>query len=54
LLGLSVGDKVVHGRWGEGDVIVVEGTGDDAEAEVQFASVGRKRLLLRMAPLKRA
>jgi DNA helicase-2/ATP-dependent DNA helicase PcrA len=54
LLGLRVGDKVVHGRWGEGDVIVVDGAGEDAEAEVHFASVGRKKLLLRMAPLKRA
>ncbi len=54
LLGLGVGDKVVHGRWGEGDVIAVDGAGEDAEAEVHFASVGRKKLLLRMAPLKRA
>ena len=54
LLGLQVGDKVVHGRWGEGDVMVVDGAGEDAEAEVHFASVGRKKLLLRMAPLKRA
>jgi DNA helicase-2/ATP-dependent DNA helicase PcrA len=54
LLGLQVGDQVVHGRWGEGDVLTVDGTGEDAEAEVDFASVGRKKLLLRMAPLKRA
>ena len=30
------------------------GEGDDAEAEVIFTSVGRKKLLLRMAPVKRA
>ena len=30
------------------------GAGDDAEAEVIFTSVGRKKLLLRMAPVKRA
>ena len=30
------------------------GEGDDAEAEVIFTSVGRKKLLLRMAPIKRA
>ncbi|HEY1990197.1 MAG TPA: UvrD-helicase domain-containing protein, partial [Acidimicrobiales bacterium] len=40
LLGLQVGDQVVHGRWGEGDVLTVDGTGEDAEAEVDFASVG--------------
>ncbi len=53
-LGLEVGDKVVHGKWGEGTVIETAAAGEDAEAVVQFGSVGRKRLLLRMAPLKRA
>jgi DNA helicase-2/ATP-dependent DNA helicase PcrA len=53
-LGLVAGDRVVHGTWGEGTVLETEGTGEDGEAVVQFASVGRKRLLLRMAPVKRA
>ena len=53
-LGLEVGDQVVHGQWGEGTVVETAATGEDAEAVVQFGSVGRKRLLLRMAPLKRA
>jgi hypothetical protein len=53
-LGLERGDRVVHGTWGEGAVVEVSGSGEDAEAVVQFASVGRKKLLLRMAPLKRA
>jgi len=53
-LGLGVGDVVVHGQWGEGRVVSVGGEGDDAEAEVIFTSVGRKKLLLRMAPIKRA
>jgi len=54
LLALEVGDVVVHGSWGEGRVTSTAGTGDDAEAEVIFTSVGRKKLLLRMAPIKRA
>jgi DNA helicase-2/ATP-dependent DNA helicase PcrA len=54
LLGLEVGDVVVHGQWGEGRVVSTGGEGDDAEAEVIFTSVGRKKLLLRMAPIKRA
>jgi DNA helicase-2/ATP-dependent DNA helicase PcrA len=45
---------VVHGKWGEGSVLEASGPGEDAEAVVQFGSVGRKKLLLRMAPLKRA
>jgi DNA helicase-2/ATP-dependent DNA helicase PcrA len=54
LLGLAVGDKVVHGQWGEGTVLETGGAGEDAEAVVRFGTVGRKKLLLRMAPLKRA
>jgi DNA helicase II / ATP-dependent DNA helicase PcrA len=53
-LGLEVGDMVVHGQWGEGRVVGTGGEGEDAEAEVIFTSVGRKKLLLRMAPVKRA
>ena len=53
-LGLVPGDEVVHGQWGEGTVTDTSGAGDDAEAVVVFGTVGRKKLLLRMAPLKRA
>jgi DNA helicase-2/ATP-dependent DNA helicase PcrA len=53
-LGLRSGDDVVHAKWGEGVVIDVSGEGDKAEAVVQFPSVGEKRLLLSLAPLKRA
>jgi DNA helicase-2/ATP-dependent DNA helicase PcrA len=53
-LGLEPGDVVVHGRWGEGTVLATSGSGENAEATVQFAAVGRKQLLLRMAPVKRA
>jgi len=53
-LGLVAGDRVVHGRWGEGTVVSTAGSGEDAEAVVAFDAFGRKQLLLRMAPLKRA
>jgi DNA helicase-2/ATP-dependent DNA helicase PcrA len=53
-LGLVPGDRVVHGKWGEGSVIETGGEGEDVEAVVHFPTVGRKKLLLRMAPLKRA
>jgi DNA helicase II / ATP-dependent DNA helicase PcrA len=52
-LGLRAGDDVVHGKWGEGVVLEVAGEGDKSEAVVQFPSVGEKRLLLSLAPLKR-
>jgi DNA helicase-2/ATP-dependent DNA helicase PcrA len=53
-LGLVAGERVVHGTWGEGTVLESDGAGEDAEAVVHFETVGRKKLLLRMAPLKRA
>jgi len=53
MLGLVPGDRVVHRTWGEGTVTETAAEGDDAEAVVEFPSVGRKRLLLRMAPLER-
>jgi DNA helicase-2/ATP-dependent DNA helicase PcrA len=54
LLGLRVGETVVHAKWGEGVVIDVRGQGDKAEARVRFPSVGEKHLALSLAPLKRA
>ena len=53
-LGLVPGDLVVHDRWGEGTVVSAKGEGDGAQAEVRFASVGTKKLLLSAAPLRRA
>jgi DNA helicase-2/ATP-dependent DNA helicase PcrA len=44
---------VVHRQWGNGEVVAVSGQGDRATAEVDFPHLGRKRLLLRYAPLTR-
>ncbi|HYT26601.1 MAG TPA: DNA helicase PcrA [Actinomycetota bacterium] len=52
-LGLVAGDAVVHRQWGEGRVVTISGQGERAMAEVDFPSQGRKRLLLRYAPLRR-
>jgi DNA helicase-2/ATP-dependent DNA helicase PcrA len=54
LLGLGAGDEVVHGRWGRGTVVAVEGEGAQAKAKVRFDQVGDKQLLLSMTPLQRA
>jgi DNA helicase II / ATP-dependent DNA helicase PcrA len=53
-LGLKAGDDVVHAKWGEGVVLEMEGEGSDAVAIVRFPGLGEKRLLLEMAPIKRA
>jgi DNA helicase-2/ATP-dependent DNA helicase PcrA len=52
-LGLVPGDEVLHRQWGAGTVMAVSGQGDRAMAEVDFPGLGRKRLLLRYAPLTR-
>ena len=52
-LGLSVGDDVVHGKWGEGVILEIMGSGDKAEAKIRFPSVGEKHVLLGWAPLKK-
>ena len=52
-LGPGGGDDVVHGKWGEGVVLEVMGSGDKAEALCAFPSVGEKHLLLAWAPLKK-
>ncbi len=54
VLGLRVGEAVVHESWGEGIVIDLVGAGDRSEIVVRFPGLGEKRLLLAWAPLKRA
>jgi superfamily I DNA/RNA helicase len=52
-LGLKVGDDVRHGKFGEGVIIDITGSGDKAEARVRFRDVGEKVLLLSWAPLEK-
>jgi DNA helicase-2/ATP-dependent DNA helicase PcrA len=50
---IVAGDTVAHERWGEGVVLTVSGSGDDAEATIRFEDVGEKRVLLAYAPLRK-
>jgi len=52
-IGLRVGDDVRHAKFGEGVVLDINGTGENAEARVHFAGVGEKHLLLSWAPLQK-
>ena len=52
LAGLTLGDKVLHDRFGEGEIIGLEGSGSDAKATVEFKNAGKKSLLLKFAKLK--
>ena len=51
VVGLTVGDRVLHKTFGMGTVTGTSGVGDKAEATIDFGSVGTKRLLLRYAPV---
>ncbi|MEO8924748.1 MAG: UvrD-helicase domain-containing protein [Caldimonas sp.] len=49
--GLRSGQGVFHGKFGEGVVITLEGSGDDARAQVNFGRHGMKWLALSIAKL---
>lgn len=50
---LVPGDKVLHTTFGMGKVVATSGSGDDVKADVDFGSIGVKRLSLRHAPLEK-
>ncbi|MBO7281137.1 MAG: hypothetical protein J6V00_08270, partial [Bacteroidaceae bacterium] len=49
---LSVGTIVSHDRFGVGQVLSLEGSGDNAKAKIRFKNAGEKILLLQFAKLK--
>ena len=53
IAGLTIGDQVLHDRFGEGLIISLEGKGNDAKATVDFFNTGEKNLLLKFARLKK-
>jgi len=52
IIGLEIGKRVEHSRFGFGEVIAIEGKGNDKKALIDFKGVGQKHLLLRFAKLK--
>jgi DNA helicase-2/ATP-dependent DNA helicase PcrA len=53
VVSLAVGDRVTHDSFGLGTVVAVRGSGDNAEATVDFGDDKPKRLLLRYAPVEK-
>ena len=49
--GLTSGMNVFHGKFGEGKVMMLEGMGDDARAQINFTRHGMKWLALSVAKL---
>ncbi|HEY2644735.1 MAG TPA: UvrD-helicase domain-containing protein [Galbitalea sp.] len=52
-LTLSPGDRIRHADFGEGRVTAVTGVAPKAVAEVLFDTAGRKRLLIKIAPIEK-
>jgi DNA helicase-2/ATP-dependent DNA helicase PcrA len=50
-LELAAGDRVRHDDFGDGRVVAVTGVEAKRIAEVQFDTAGRKRLLIKVAPI---
>ncbi len=51
ILALDVGDRVTHDAWGLGTVTDTRGTGEQAQAQIDFGTAGVKWLVLRYASL---
>ncbi len=49
---VNAGDKIMHERFGLGEVIQLEGIGADRKAEIRFEVGGIKKILLRFARLQ--
>jgi DNA helicase-2/ATP-dependent DNA helicase PcrA len=49
--GLKLGMRVFHNKFGEGTVLTLEGSGDDARAQINFPRHGTKWLALSVAKL---
>jgi DNA helicase-2/ATP-dependent DNA helicase PcrA len=52
-LTLAAGDRIRHIDFGDGRVTAVTGVAPKAVAEVQFDTAGRKRLLIKIAPIEK-
>jgi DNA helicase-2/ATP-dependent DNA helicase PcrA len=51
-LGLEIGFKVVHDRFGIGKVTELTGDGTERKATIHFDNAGEKKLLLKFAKLQ--
>jgi len=47
----SVGDRVLHKKFGEGNVTGLNGKGADARITIEFAAYGAKEFAISIAPI---
>ena len=50
--GVHAGQQIEHERFGVGEIVKVEGAGDNCKATVRFRNAGEKQLLLKFARFK--
>ncbi|MDA8233452.1 MAG: DNA helicase PcrA [Clostridia bacterium] len=50
----ALGDKVEHAKFGQGVIVSVKGSGDDAELSIAFPGAGVKMFIAKYAPLRKA
>ncbi len=50
--GITVGKTVLHERFGRGEVIRIEGSGENCKATIRFVNAGERQLLLKFARFK--
>lgn len=53
-LSLAPGVRVVHPRFGVGEILQVHGYGRDARVDIDFAGAGRKKVVVAYAGLRPA
>jgi len=51
--GWRIGESVIHGKFGEGVIVNIEGSGSNCRAQINFGSAGMKVLDLSIAKLER-
>ncbi|MDX1394769.1 MAG: UvrD-helicase domain-containing protein [Gemmatimonadota bacterium] len=51
---LTAGSRIIHPRFGVGEIVTISGLGRDAKAEIEFEEVGRKKVLVAYAGLRPA
>lgn len=50
----NVGDMISHPKWGSGEVMKIEGIGEDITLDVLFFNAGSKKLMLKYAPIQKS
>jgi superfamily I DNA/RNA helicase len=52
-LGLQIGDNVRHGKYGEGVILELRGSGENTEARIRFPDIGEKSFVLAWSPVEK-